>query len=122
MVAEDVRVSLGLLAVLLAGGSLAVSVTILIVVLRILQSTRKVVQSGNERLEILRELRDQQERLAFLHEERRLFLEELEKRRLAITEMERQRELAKVFQPEAPRSCWSRDVRNVRRDMSKKEP
>jgi hypothetical protein len=119
MVAEDVRVSLGLLAVLLAGGSLAVSVTILIVVLRILQSTRKVVQSGNERLEILR---DQQERLAFLHEERRLFLEELEKRRLAITEMERQRELAKVFQPEAPRSCWSRDVRNVRRDMSKKEP
>jgi biopolymer transport protein ExbB/TolQ len=105
VVAEDVRVSLELLGVLLAGGSLVVSLTILIVVLRVLQSTRKEVQSGNERLEILR---DQQERLTFMHEERQLILEELEKRRLAISEMERQRELAAAFQPEVPRSWWQR--------------
>jgi hypothetical protein len=42
------------------------------------RSTRRAERAGNERLEILRE---QQERLAFLHEERRMLDEELKWRR-----------------------------------------
>ena len=62
----------------LAGGSLAVSVTTLYVVLGVRRSTRSVERSGDERLEILRE---QQERLGFLREERRMLEEELGWRR-----------------------------------------
>ncbi len=79
-----VRGSLGLLAVLLAGASLVVSVAIPVVGLRILRNTDRSVRGGVERLEILRE---QQERLKFMYEEHRLFLEELERRRSAIAEL-----------------------------------
>lgn len=92
--------SLGLLAVLLAGGSLAVSAAILVVGLRILRNTRRSVRGGEERLEILR---TQQEHLKFLREERRLFLEELERRRRKVDELERQREIERAEpQPDAP--------------------
>ena len=84
MVAEVVRVSFGLLAVLLAGALLVVSVAIPVVGLRILRNTDRSVRGGVERLEILRE---QQERLKFMYEEHRLFLEELERRRSAIAEL-----------------------------------
>ena len=66
------------LAVGLAGGSLVVSGAILVVVWLLLRSTRRVEQGGEERLEMLRE---QQERLAFMREERRMLDEELEWRR-----------------------------------------
>ena len=66
------------LAVGLAGGSLVVSGAILVVVWLLLRSTRRVEQGGEERLEMLRE---QQERLAFMREERRMLNEELEWRR-----------------------------------------
>ena len=107
LVAKGVQVSLGLLAVLLATGSLAVSVAILFVVLRVLQYIRREARSGDERLEILREQRD---RLAFMSEERRQFLEELERRRTAIAELEhqRQREIAAALQREESRSWWRR--------------
>lgn len=92
--------SLGLLAVLLAGGSLAVSLAILFVVLRVLQSSHREARSGDERLEILREQRD---RLAMMNEERRQFLEELERRRAAMAELEQQRELEHRRQMERQR-------------------
>ncbi len=76
--------SFGLLAVLLAGALLVVSVAIPVVGLRILRNTDRSVRGGVERLEILRE---QQERLKFMYEEHRLFLEELERRRSAIAEL-----------------------------------
>jgi len=105
-------VSLGLLAVLLAGGSLVVSVATLIVGLCILRGTLTSARSGEERLEILRE---QQERLKFMQEERRLFLEELERRREAVVDLERRREIERAGNrdpaPEtaAPRrSLWRR--------------
>jgi biopolymer transport protein ExbB/TolQ len=104
-------VSPGLLAVLLAAGSLAASVAILFVVLRVLQSTRREARSGDERLEILREQRD---RLAFMSEERSQFLEELERRRKAIADLEhqsqveRQREIAATSQREESRLWWRR--------------
>jgi biopolymer transport protein ExbB/TolQ len=110
-VAKGVQVSLGLLAVLLAAGSLAVSVAIFFVVLRVLQSTRREARSGDERLEILREQRD---RLAFMSEERSQFLEELERRRKAIADLEHQRqierqsEIAAISQREESRSWWRR--------------
>jgi hypothetical protein len=66
------------IAIGLAGSSLIVSVTILGVVLGVLRSTRRAEQSGEERLELLRE---QQERLRFLREERRMLEEELQWRR-----------------------------------------
>jgi len=84
LVAEVVRVNFGLLAVLLAGALLVVSVAIPVVGLRILRNTDRSVRGGVERLEILRE---QQERLKFMYEEHRLFLEELERRRSAIAEL-----------------------------------
>ena len=62
------------MAVGLAGSSLIVSVTILGVVLGVLRSTRRAEHSGEERLELLRE---QQERLGYLREERRMLEEEL---------------------------------------------
>jgi hypothetical protein len=62
----------------LAGGSLVVSVTTLYVVLGVRRSTRRAERAGDERLEILRE---QQERLGLLREERRMLEEELGWRR-----------------------------------------
>ena len=62
----------------LAGGSLAVSVITLYVVLGVWRSTHRAEQAGDERLEILRE---QQERLRYMREERRMLNEELEWRR-----------------------------------------
>ena len=62
----------------LAGGSLILSAATLYVVLGVRRSTRRTERAGNERLEILRE---QQERLEFLHGERRMLEEELEWRR-----------------------------------------
>jgi len=61
--------------VLLSGGSLIVSLTILFVGWHILRSTRRAERGGEERLEILRE---QQERLRVLYQERRILQEELE--------------------------------------------
>ncbi len=66
------------LAVGLAGASLVVSVAILFLVWLLLRSDRRAEQAGEERLEMLRE---QQERLAFMREERRMLDEELEWRR-----------------------------------------
>ncbi len=65
-------------SVLLVGVCLAVSVAILVVVWRVWGTTDRIEQDGNERLEILRE---HQERLEYLHEERRILLEELERLR-----------------------------------------
>ena len=66
------------IAVGLAGGSLAISAAVLVLVWLNLQSTRRVEQVGDDRLEMLRE---QQQRLEFMHEERRSLVEELEWRR-----------------------------------------
>jgi hypothetical protein len=66
------------IAFALAGGSLILSAATLYVVLGVRRSTRRAERAGNERLEILRE---QQESLAFLHEERRMLDEELKWRR-----------------------------------------
>ncbi len=66
------------LAVGLAGASLVLSGAILVLVWLLLRSDRRAEQAGEERLEMLRE---QQERLAFMREERRMLDEELEWRR-----------------------------------------
>jgi hypothetical protein len=76
-------VNLELLAVLLAGGSLAVSVAVLFVGWRLLRSTRRAEWAGDERLEILRE---QQERLRVMYQERNMLREELERLRSAMDE------------------------------------
>ncbi len=72
-----------MLTLLLVGISLLVSVAVLIGVLEVLKSTRLEVRGARERLELLRE---QQERLAIMHEERRLLLEELGRQRAATAE------------------------------------
>jgi hypothetical protein len=72
--------------VCLAVGSLIASVITLVVALRILQSAHRSENSGEERLQILRE---QQQRLEFMREERRLLLEEIERQRLTMNEAER---------------------------------
>ena len=74
----------------LAGGSLIVSVTILSVVSAVLRSTRRTERAGDERLEILRE---QQQRLGVLREERRMLEEELRWRRSMMDAEERLLEL-----------------------------
>ena len=78
------------IAFALAGGSLIVSVTILSVVLAVLRSTRRTERAGGERLEILRE---QQERLQFMRDERRMLEEELQWRRSMMDGEERLLEL-----------------------------
>ena len=78
------------IAVGLAGGSLVVSVAILVVVWLVLRSARRAEQGGKERLEMLRE---QQERLRFLREERRMLEEELEWRRSMMNREQRILEL-----------------------------
>jgi hypothetical protein len=62
----------------LAGGALVVSFTVLVLVWLNLRSTRRVEQVGEERLEMLRE---QQVRLQYKREERRMLEDELEWRR-----------------------------------------
>ena len=62
-------------AVVLAGVSLLVSSVTLLVATRILRTARRSELAGDERLEILRE---QQQRLDYLHEERRALLGTLE--------------------------------------------
>ena len=81
------------MAVGLAGGSLVVSVAILVVVWLVLRSTRRAERGGEERLEMLRE---QQERLWFLREERRMLEEELEWRR---SMMDREQRLLELEAP-----------------------
>lgn len=65
-------------SVFLGGVGLGLSVTILVVLWRVWGTIHRTEQDGKERLEILR---DQQERLAHLREERRILLEELERLR-----------------------------------------
>lgn len=65
-------------SVFLVGVCLVVSVAILVVVWRVWGTTDRTERAGSERLEILRE---QQERLTHLREERRVLLEELERLR-----------------------------------------
>ncbi len=74
----------------IAGASLITSVTILYVVLKVLRSTHRAERAGGERLEILRE---QQQRLGFLREERRMLEEELQWRRSMMEGEERLLEL-----------------------------
>jgi hypothetical protein len=78
------------MAIGLAGGSLIVSSTILAVVLVVWRSTHRSERAGDERLEILRE---QQQRLGFLREERRMLEEELQWRRSMMDGEERMLEL-----------------------------
>jgi hypothetical protein len=79
VVEEGVRgVSLEWIAVGVALVSLVVSLVTLVIALLILGSTRRSEQTGDERLEMLRE---QRERLEFLHEERRLLQEQLAEER-----------------------------------------
>lgn len=87
------------IAVGLAGGSLAISVAILVVVWLVLRSTRRAEQVGEERLEMLRE---QQERLQFLREERRMLEEELEWRRSMIDRPQRLLELDAPLEANKP--------------------
>lgn len=65
-------------SVFLAGLCLGSSVAILVILWRVWGNTDRAEQHGKERLEILRE---QQERLAHMREERRILLEELERLR-----------------------------------------
>jgi hypothetical protein len=78
------------IVVALAGGSLIVGVTILGVVLAGLRTTRRTERAGDERLEILRE---QQQRLGVLRQERRMLEEELRWRRSMMDGEERLPEL-----------------------------
>ena len=78
------------LAIGLAGGSLLTSTTILYYVLKVLRSTHRAERAGDERLEILRE---QQQRLGFMREERRMLEEELQWRRWMMDGEERLLEL-----------------------------
>jgi uncharacterized protein (UPF0216 family) len=98
-----------LLAALLAGGSLAVSLAVLLLVWRVLRNARRAREAGDERLEILRE---QQERLRVMNQERSMLKEELERLRLVLDEEEheRQLELPVPAEPEQPeqRSWWRR--------------
>jgi hypothetical protein len=102
MVEEDVRdVSMELIAIGLAAGALLIASATLFVGFRVLRSAHRAEQAGNERLEILRE---QQERLRVMYQERRMLEEELDRLRSAMAEEEeRRRELpapAKPGQPE----------------------
>jgi pyruvate/2-oxoglutarate dehydrogenase complex dihydrolipoamide acyltransferase (E2) component len=63
-------------ALCLAGGALVLSTATLLIALRVWQSAHRSERAGEGRLEILRE---QQERLEFMREERRLLVEELQR-------------------------------------------
>ncbi len=99
----------------LAGGSLLTSTTILYFVLKVLRSTHRAERAGGERLEILRE---QQQRLQFMRDERRMLEEELQWRRSMMDGEERLLELnppsqfngrSETEQPKS-RSWWRRMV------------
>jgi flagellar biosynthesis/type III secretory pathway M-ring protein FliF/YscJ len=102
-------VNLELLAALLAGGSLIVSLAVLVLVWRVLRNARRSRAASDERLEILRE---QQERLKIMGQERSMLKEELERLRSVLEEVEeeRQLELTAPAEPEQPerRSWWRR--------------
>jgi hypothetical protein len=102
VVEEDVRdVNMELIAIGLAAGALLIASATLFVGFRVLRSAHRAEQAGNERLEILRE---QQERLRVMYQERHMLEEELDRLRSAMAEEEeRRRELpapAKPGQPE----------------------
>jgi hypothetical protein len=78
------------IVVVLAAGSLVISLTTLYVMLGVRRSTIWAERAGDERLEILRE---QKERLEFLREERHMLEEELEWRRTMMNSEERKLEL-----------------------------
>jgi hypothetical protein len=82
------RMSLEWVAVYISVGSLVVGLATLVVAWRVLRSARRSQQGGDERLEILRE---QQERLRIMHQERSVAHQELERLRGALDEQERQR-------------------------------
>jgi hypothetical protein len=82
--------NLALLTVVLAGGSLAVSLAVFFVCWRVLRNTHWSRRAGDERLEILRE---QQQRLKVMYQERNLLKEELERLRSLMDEGETLREL-----------------------------
>ena len=65
-------------SVFLVGLALGLSVAILVILWQVWGSTDRSEQAGKERLEMLRE---QQERLEHLHEERQVLLEEMERLR-----------------------------------------
>lgn len=100
--------------VCLVVGSLLASVAVLIVALRILQSVHRSEISGEERLEILRE---QQQRLEFMHEERRLLLEEIERQRSVMNGAQRPLELSARSEEQAEteglRPWWRRVLQRV---------
>jgi hypothetical protein len=83
----------------LAGGSLVVNVAILVVVWLVLRSAQRAEQTGEEHLEILRE---QQERLRFPREERRMLEEELDWQRSMIDREQRILELDAPLESEKP--------------------
>jgi hypothetical protein len=86
----NVQVNLELLAALLAGGSLIVSLAVLVLVWRVLRNARRSRAASDERLEILRE---QQERLKIMGQERSMLKEELERLRSVLEEVEEERQL-----------------------------
>jgi uncharacterized protein (DUF3084 family) len=97
-VAEDVQVNLELLAALLAGGSLIVSLAVLVLVWRVLRNARRSRAAGDERLEILRE---QQERLKVMGQERSMLKDELERLRSVLEQVEEERQLELTAPAEA---------------------
>jgi hypothetical protein len=107
-VAEIVRnVSIEWIAIGLAAGALVIASATLFVGFRVLRSAHRAELSGNERLEILRE---QQERLKLMHQERRMLEEELERLRSTMDEEERPRELPAPANPEqTERRSWWRE-------------
>jgi hypothetical protein len=107
------------IAFALAGGSLILSATTLYVALGVRRTTRRAERAGNERLEILRE---QQERLALLHEERRMLDEELKWRRsimdgeesvVALEAASGSNDYPIHEQPKAPRSWLGRIIGRI---------
>jgi hypothetical protein len=84
------------IVVVLAAGSLVISLTTLYVMLGVGRSTIRVERAGDERLEILRE---QRERLEFMREERQMLEEELEWRRTMMNSEERQERQLKLNAP-----------------------
>jgi hypothetical protein len=105
--------SLEWITIALAAGSLATSLVTLLIARQILKSARRSRQAGDERLEILRE---QQERLAYLYEERRQLLEALERQQTTIDDTRGQLEPPANLNPElaaSPLTRWSQRVRRV---------
>ncbi len=102
------RMSLPILAwvaIGIAGASLLLSAATLIIAWRVLKVVDQSKRAGDERLEILRE---QQNRLDYMHKERRLLEEVLEMQRQAMEESSRQLELPAPPEPERPKPWWRR--------------